>query len=222
LGVGLLLEKYENVNVIFYYFFGTAIMFLIVVTTTDFNSTSNEIEILPTQFKNKSYKPLIDLDDENDIASSSAEYNLSAINHSSNIEESDGEDSSTDEEEDDEIPVPDLDILSFPPTTPNIPTTDNPYSAIKILFTTPTVVTVLIVMLLMGIALSMSNSFLFLFLKNDLGASSTILGLTGPLSAITELLFFFYSKEVRIEFVIFKYFYKYMKLNHSKFFFFFF
>lgn len=195
------MEKFENVNVIFYYFFCTAVSFLIVVITTDFNSTSDEIEIAPTQFKSKPFKPLIDLDDENDIASSSAGYNLYAINHSPNIEESDGEDSSTDDEEDDGIPVPDLDILAFPSTTPNIPTTDNPTSAMKTLFTTPTVVTLLIVMLLMGIALSMSNSFLFLFLKNDLKASSTILGITGPVSALTELLFFFYSKEVRIEFI---------------------
>ncbi|CAB4374770.1 unnamed protein product [Rhizophagus irregularis] len=202
LGVGLLLEKFDNVNVIFYYFFCTAISFLIVVITTDFNSTSGEIDIVPTHFKSIPFKPLIDLDDENDIASSSAAYNLSAINHSSNVEESDGEDSSTDDEDDDGIPIPDLDILAFPSTTPSIPTTDNPTSAIKTLFTTPTVVTLLIVMLLMGIALSMSNSFLFLFLKNDLEASSTILGITGPVSAVTELLFFFYSKELISQFGI--------------------
>ncbi|RIA82133.1 major facilitator superfamily domain-containing protein [Glomus cerebriforme] len=211
LGVGLLLEKFENVNVIFYYFFCTAISFLIVVISTDFNSTSDDIEIVPTtHFKNKSFKPLIDLDDDIDIASSSVgssnkfnNYNSSGVDFSSNIEESDAEDSSSaDEDEDDGIPVPDLDILAFPPTTPNIPTTDNPTSAMKTLFTTPTVVTLLTVMFLMGIALSMSNSFLFLFLKNDLKASSTILGLTGPVSAVTELLFFFYSKELISQFGI--------------------
>ncbi|GES91307.1 MFS general substrate transporter [Rhizophagus clarus] len=175
LGVGLLLEKFENVNVIFYYFFSTAVLFLIVVITTDFNSTSDEIEIVPTNFKSRSFKPLIDLDDENDVASGSAGYNASGIGQPSNNEESDGEDSSTDDDDDDGIPVPDIDILAFPPTTPNIPTTDNPTSAIKTLFTTPT---------------------------NDLEASSTILGLTGPVSALTELLFFFYSKELISQFGI--------------------
>ncbi|CAI2175159.1 3407_t:CDS:2 [Funneliformis geosporum] len=210
-GVGILLEKFDNVNVIFYYFFCTAISFLIVVITTDFNPTSEEIEIIPTRLKNKPFKPLIDLDDDN-VSSSSIEDinklncdNSSAIDISSNIEESDGEDSSADEDDDDGIPVPDLDILAFPPTTPNIPTSslsDNPSSAMKTLFTNPSVVTLLSVMLLMGIALSMSNAFLFLFLKNDLKASSTILGLTGPVSAITELLFFFYSKELISQFGI--------------------
>ncbi|CAG8592691.1 10904_t:CDS:2 [Funneliformis caledonium] len=210
--VGILLEKFDNVNVIFYYFFVTAISFLIVVITTDFNPTSEEIEIIPTRLKNKSFKPLIDLDDDNNVATSSigdinklTHDNSSAIDISSNIEESDGEDSSADEDDDDGIPVPDLDILAFPPTTPNIPTSslsDNPSSAMKTLFTNPSVVTLLSVMLLMGIALSMSNAFLFLFLKNDLKASSTILGLTGPVSAITELLFFFYSKELISQFGI--------------------
>jgi hypothetical protein len=209
LGVGLLLEKFENVNVIFYYFFSTAVLFLIVVITTDFSSASDEIEIMPIYFRNRSYKPLIDLDDDDDIASSSVggnnkfnHNNSSAIDLTSNIEESDD---SSDEEDDDGIPVPDLDIMAFPPTAPNIPTTslsDSPISAVKTLFTTPTVVTLLSVMFLMGIALSMSNSFLFLFLKNDLKASSTVLGLTGPVSAITELLCFFYSKEVRIKFTL--------------------
>ncbi|CAG8640827.1 12150_t:CDS:2 [Cetraspora pellucida] len=47
----------------------------------------------------------------------------------------------------------------------------------------------------MGTAFSMSNAFLLLFLNQELGASSIVLGLTGPLSAVAELLFFFYSKE---------------------------
>jgi len=71
LGVGLLLEKFENVNVIFYYFFATAVLFLIVVITTDFNSTSDDIEIVPTHFKSKTFKPLIEFDDDNDMQDTS-------------------------------------------------------------------------------------------------------------------------------------------------------
>ncbi|KAL1923965.1 uncharacterized protein VTP21DRAFT_7000 [Calcarisporiella thermophila] len=51
-------------------------------------------------------------------------------------------------------------------------------------------------MLLMAMALSMINSFLFLFMRHSLHATGTQLGWTGPMSALTELLFFFYSKQL--------------------------
>ncbi|CAG8538528.1 28956_t:CDS:2 [Racocetra persica] len=89
-------------------------------------------------------------------------------------------------------------ILAFPPTSLNLPTASfasNPTSSMKMLLTNPSVVTLLIIMLLMGTAFSMSNAFLLLFLNKELEANSIVLGLTGPLSAISELLFFFYSKE---------------------------
>ncbi|KAI8068344.1 major facilitator superfamily domain-containing protein [Gongronella butleri] len=51
-------------------------------------------------------------------------------------------------------------------------------------------------MMLMGASLNMVVSFLFIFLKQDLGASSTLVGLTGLVGSITELLFFFYSRDL--------------------------
>ncbi|CAG8557026.1 2162_t:CDS:2, partial [Scutellospora calospora] len=124
-------------------------------------------------------------------------FNNGSVIISSHIGEYDGDDSSIDED-DDEMLVPDLDILAFPPTSLNLPTasfSSNPTSSMKTLLTNPSVVTLLIVMLLMGTAFAMSNAFLLLFLNKELGASSVVLGLTGPISAITELLFFFYSRE---------------------------
>lgn len=52
-------------------------------------------------------------------------------------------------------------------------------------------------MMLMGASLNMVISFLFIFLKQDLGASSSVVGLTGLVGSVTELLFFFYSRDVR-------------------------
>lgn len=51
-------------------------------------------------------------------------------------------------------------------------------------------------MMLMGASLNMVISFLFIFLKQDLGASSSVVGLTGLVGSVTELLFFFYSRDV--------------------------
>jgi hypothetical protein len=53
-------------------------------------------------------------------------------------------------------------------------------------------------MMLMGAALNMVIIFLFIYLKNDLGATSTQVGLTGLIGSSTELVFFFYSKDVSI------------------------
>ncbi|CAG8569708.1 4085_t:CDS:2 [Paraglomus brasilianum] len=71
-----------------------------------------------------------------------------------------------------------------------------PSSAVMVLITNPSVATLLVTMLLMGTAMAICNAFLLIFLSEDLKASSTVLGLTGPMSAITELLFFFYSKDL--------------------------
>jgi len=54
-------------------------------------------------------------------------------------------------------------------------------------------------MMLMGAALNMVVSFLFIYLKQDLGASSSQVGLTGLIGSSTELVFFFYSKDVSLE-----------------------
>ncbi|KAI8388544.1 major facilitator superfamily domain-containing protein [Radiomyces spectabilis] len=51
-------------------------------------------------------------------------------------------------------------------------------------------------MMLMGASLNMVISFLFIFLKQDLGASSSLVGLTGLVGSVTELLFFFYSRDL--------------------------
>ncbi|CAG8484909.1 4484_t:CDS:2, partial [Diversispora eburnea] len=78
-------------------------------------------------------------------------------------------------------------ILAFAPTSPNLATASlaaNPMAALKTLFSNTSVATLLIVMLLMGTALSMCNSFLLLFLSQELKANSTILGLTGVMTAL--------------------------------------
>ncbi|CAO3592598.1 unnamed protein product [Absidia cylindrospora] len=51
-------------------------------------------------------------------------------------------------------------------------------------------------MMLMGAALNMVVSFLFIFLTQELGASSSTVGLTGLVGSVTELLFFFYSRDL--------------------------
>ncbi|CAO3632701.1 unnamed protein product [Cunninghamella echinulata] len=53
-----------------------------------------------------------------------------------------------------------------------------------------------ITMMLMGAALNMVISFLFIFLTKDLGASSSLTGLTGLVGSFTELLFFLYSRDL--------------------------
>ncbi|KAI8334394.1 major facilitator superfamily domain-containing protein [Chlamydoabsidia padenii] len=51
-------------------------------------------------------------------------------------------------------------------------------------------------MMLMGAALNMVVSFLFIFLTQELGASSSTVGLTGLVGSVTELLFFYYSRDL--------------------------
>ncbi|RIB00698.1 hypothetical protein C2G38_1919590, partial [Gigaspora rosea] len=137
------------------------------------------------------FKPLINLDDfdDDDVASSSRGNvkfnNGSVVNMSPHIGD-DGDDSSIDED-DDEMLVPDLDILAFPPTSLNLPTasfSNNPTSSMKALLTNPSVVTLLLVMLLMGTAFAMSNAFLLLFLNQELEASSILISQFGLCSLV--------------------------------------
>ncbi|KAH8547743.1 major facilitator superfamily domain-containing protein [Umbelopsis sp. PMI_123] len=58
------------------------------------------------------------------------------------------------------------------------------------------VVTFLLSMLIFGVSFSMINQFLFLFLHNDLGVDSSILGWTGPVGGVTEVLTFWVSKQL--------------------------
>ncbi|ORY96941.1 major facilitator superfamily domain-containing protein [Syncephalastrum racemosum] len=60
----------------------------------------------------------------------------------------------------------------------------------------PRVILFFTTMMLMGASLNMVISFLFIFLKQDLGASSSTVGLTGLVGSFTELLFFFYSRDL--------------------------
>ncbi|CDS05983.1 hypothetical protein LRAMOSA08511 [Lichtheimia ramosa] len=60
----------------------------------------------------------------------------------------------------------------------------------------PRVLLFFLTMMLMGASLNMVVSFLFIFLKQDLGASSSVVGLTGLVGSVTELLFFFYSRDL--------------------------
>lgn len=66
-------------------------------------------------------------------------------------------------------------------------------------FTSPRVACFLITTLLFGVVLSMVVNFLFLFLSNDLHTPASWIGWTGPLQALTELLCFCFSKQVRRE-----------------------
>lgn len=60
----------------------------------------------------------------------------------------------------------------------------------------PPVFLFFITMMLMGVAINMVVSFFFIFLRDELEASSTLTGMTGLVGAATELLFFFYSRDV--------------------------
>lgn len=61
------------------------------------------------------------------------------------------------------------------------------------------VITFLLTMLIIGVSFSMINQFLFLFLHNDLGVESSILGWTGPVGGVTEVLTFWISKQVNLQ-----------------------
>jgi hypothetical protein len=80
---------------------------------------------------------------------------------------------------------------------------DSSYSTLEPIPTTflelikqPKVFLFFITMMLMGVAINMVLSFFFIFLRDELEASSTLTGMTGLVGAATELLFFFYSKDV--------------------------
>ena len=80
---------------------------------------------------------------------------------------------------------------------------DSSYSSLEPIPTTflelikqPQVFLFFITMMLMGVAINMVVSFFFIFLRDELEASSTLTGMTGLVGAATELLFFFYSRDV--------------------------
>ncbi|CAM0137912.1 hypothetical protein VKS41_001134 [Umbelopsis sp. WA50703] len=80
---------------------------------------------------------------------------------------------------------------------------DSSYSTLEPIPTTflelikqPKVFLFFITMMLMGVAINMVLSFFFIFLRDELEASSTLTGMTGLVGAATELLFFFYSKDL--------------------------
>lgn len=75
------------------------------------------------------------------------------------------------------------------------PKFDEP-STIMELLKKPEVSLFYLTMMLMGASLNMVVSFLFIYLKQDLGASSSQVGLTGLIGSSTELVFFFYSRDV--------------------------
>lgn len=87
--------------------------------------------------------------------------------------------------------------LSNPPShRRNVrPNVDEPATLMQLL-KKPDVSLFFLTMMLMGASLNMVVSFLFIYLKQDLGASSSQVGLTGLIGSSTELLFFFYSKDV--------------------------
>lgn len=88
--------------------------------------------------------------------------------------------------------------LSNPPShrrNTRPPHVDEPATLMQLL-KKPDVSLFFLTMMLMGAALNMVVSFLFIYLKQDLGASSSQVGLTGLIGSTTELVFFFYSKDV--------------------------
>ncbi|KAG2219053.1 hypothetical protein INT45_008897 [Circinella minor] len=74
-------------------------------------------------------------------------------------------------------------------------TTQQPKNVIE-LVKQPQVALFFITMMLMGASLNMVISFLFIFLKKELGAGPSTAGLTGLVGSVTELLFFFYSRDL--------------------------
>ncbi|KAG0180635.1 hypothetical protein DFQ28_000677 [Apophysomyces sp. BC1034] len=60
----------------------------------------------------------------------------------------------------------------------------------------PKVLLFFMTMMLMGASLNMVISFLSIFLTDDLGASKSVVGMTGLVGSSTELMFFFYSKDL--------------------------
>ncbi|CAG8656137.1 7528_t:CDS:2, partial [Paraglomus occultum] len=204
--VGILISA-SSIDAVFILFYISAIFFGLCALFTDFNSASVSN---PTSRPLSTYayrgpaafKPLIDIEDsDNDAGRSSHVFSIDDSSNNGDIfDTSDEEDiDDEEEEEDNEVSVPDLDVLAFPPSAPTIKNAslvEKPSSAVMVLITNPSVATLLITMLLMGTAMAICNAFLLIFLSEDLNASSTVLGLTGPMSAITELLFFFYSKDL--------------------------
>lgn len=92
--------------------------------------------------------------------------------------------------------------LSNPPShrrNARPPHVDEPATLMQLL-KKPDVSLFFLTMMLMGAALNMVVSFLFIYLKQDLGASSSQVGLTGLIGSTTELVFFFYSKDVSCPF----------------------
>ncbi|CEP10216.1 hypothetical protein [Parasitella parasitica] len=87
--------------------------------------------------------------------------------------------------------------LSNPPShRRNVrPSLNQPTTLIQLL-KKPDVSLFFLTMMLMGASLNMVVSFLFIYLKQDLGASSSQVGLTGLIGSSTELVFFFYSKDL--------------------------
>lgn len=89
--------------------------------------------------------------------------------------------------------------LSNPPShrrRSSRPNLDHEPSTLWQLLKEPKVSLFFLTMMLMGAAINMVLIFLFIYLKNDLGATSTQVGLTGLIGSSTELVFFFYSKDV--------------------------
>ncbi|KAM3582812.1 hypothetical protein VKS41_004578 [Umbelopsis sp. WA50703] len=66
------------------------------------------------------------------------------------------------------------------------------------------IISFLATVFLYGITLAMINQFLFLFLSKDLGVASSWLGLTGPASAIMELIMFLFCKRLTERFGVTK------------------
>ncbi|GAA5801276.1 hypothetical protein HPULCUR_006722 [Helicostylum pulchrum] len=75
------------------------------------------------------------------------------------------------------------------------PKFDEPSTILELL-KKPEVSLFYLTMMLMGASLNMVVSFFFIYLKQDLGASSSQVGLTGLIGSSTELVFFYYSRDL--------------------------
>ncbi|KAI9362654.1 hypothetical protein BD770DRAFT_226960 [Pilaira anomala] len=85
-------------------------------------------------------------------------------------------------------------IISEDPSLPPVTTTKpNMWTLLK----DPNAVQFFTFVTLMGFCLAVVQAFLYLYFENDLHGTSAMVGLFGPLGSSTEIVVFFFSKEIR-------------------------
>lgn len=208
--VGFITDWTDDMNAIFYIYACSAICFILVAGNTQFKSERIEDIFIP-QSQNLSFP-----------ASSSSPSSSSAVTPRPSLQRYEGKMKHFQVDPYEEVGI-DLDSpqirqneiqrliqfatessiieavnLSNPPSHRRRSvrlTLDEPATIMELL-KKPEVSLFYLTMMLMGASLNMVISFLFIYLKQDLGASSSQVGLTGLIGSSTELVFFFYSRDV--------------------------